>query len=383
MSTKKKILFVNDEMVMGGVARVLNNLLKEMDKDKYEIDLLILHKHGELLKEIPEGVNVLEGTPFFRTVDIPLKQCNLSNIFPWLRQRLLMRFDLIENKIKKERKKILRKQYDVEFAAKEGFCTIFVGCGDTPIKLNWVLTDYKEENFSKNHMGLVKKMLERIDLNIACSDTVNNSYREVFGVDNIKTIYTVVDNEMIRGKSLEPLDITTDEKKINIICVARFHEQKGLDRLIRVYARLKDYYKLTIVGDGALKDELVSLARSLNVYDDITWTGILMNPYPYIRKNDLYVLPSRFEGYPTITIESLISGTPVLALEVAGVKDQIDEEYKGWVIPNDEEKLFEKLDQLKESKTVLLEYKKQLSTYYYDNKKIIAQFEEIFEGEKA
>ncbi|MBQ1448182.1 MAG: glycosyltransferase, partial [Erysipelotrichaceae bacterium] len=188
MSTKKKILFVNDEMVMGGVARVLNNLLKEMDKDKYEIDLLILHKHGELLKEIPEGVNVLEGTPFFRTVDIPLKQCNLSNIFPWLRQRLLMRFNLIENRIRKERKKILNKQYDVEFAAKEGFCTIFVGCGDTPIKLNWVLTDYKEENFSKNHMGLVKKMLERIDLNIACSDTVNNSYREVFGVDNIKTI---------------------------------------------------------------------------------------------------------------------------------------------------------------------------------------------------
>ena len=65
------------------------------------------------------------------------------------------------------------------------------------------------------------------------------------------------------------------------------------------------------------------------------------------------------------------------------MKDQIDEEYKGWVIPNDEEKLFEKLDQLKESKAVLQGYKKQLSTYYYDNKKIIAQFEEIFEGEKA
>ena len=48
----------------------------------------------------------------------------------------------------------------------------------------------------------------------------------------------------------------------------------------------------------------------------------------YHWENDLYVLPSRFEGYPTITIESLISGTPVLALEVAGVKDQIDEDVK-------------------------------------------------------
>ena len=48
---KKKILFVNDEMVMGGVARILCTLLKLIDRNKYEIDLLVLHKRGELLKE--------------------------------------------------------------------------------------------------------------------------------------------------------------------------------------------------------------------------------------------------------------------------------------------------------------------------------------------
>ena len=50
---KKKILFVNDEMTMGGVARILNTFLKMIDKDDYEVDLLVLHKRGELLSEIP------------------------------------------------------------------------------------------------------------------------------------------------------------------------------------------------------------------------------------------------------------------------------------------------------------------------------------------
>ena len=72
--TKRKILFVNDEMEMGGVARVLNTLMNNLDRERYDIDLLVLHKTGALLKEIPADVRVLAGTSFFRTVDCPLKE---------------------------------------------------------------------------------------------------------------------------------------------------------------------------------------------------------------------------------------------------------------------------------------------------------------------
>ena len=48
---KKRLLFVNDEMVMGGVARLLNNVLRRIDLNKYDVDVLILHPHGELLSE--------------------------------------------------------------------------------------------------------------------------------------------------------------------------------------------------------------------------------------------------------------------------------------------------------------------------------------------
>ncbi len=377
---KKNILFVNDEMTMGGVARILNTFLKMINKDDYEVDLLVLHKRGELLSEIPEGINVIGGSNFFSTVDIPLSQCNMHNIFSKIRLLLYMKTGLIEGKIKKERKKILNKKYDIEFSAKEGFCTIFTAYGDSTKKFNWVQVDYKESNYSSNHMELMKKALKHINMNIACSDKVRDSYKELFDVERIITVHNLIDEERIYKMSLEKPNTIVTDNLINIICVARFHHQKGLDRLIRVYSRLTDYYNLTIVGDGELKDEIYSLSKELDVFDKITWTGIMANPYPEIRLNDLFVMPSLYEGYPTITVESLISDTPVLTLEVAGVKEQIIKDYEGWVIDNSEESLFHKLNELKDKKELLIEYKNKLKNYHYDNESILEKYYKIFKN---
>ena len=377
---KKKVLFVNDEMTMGGVARILNTFLKMIDKDKYEVDLLVLHKRGELLKEIPEDINVIEGTNFFNTIDIPLKQCRGTQLFSKLRLLFYMKTGLIKNKIVEERNKVLSKNYDIEFSAKEGFCTIFTAYGDSKRKINWVQVDYKESNYSSNHMNLVKDALSKINMNIACSDTVMNSYKEVFGVERICVVHNLVDEERIRNLSLEESTIENDGNKIKLITVARFHRQKGLDRLIKAYSKLKDYYHLTIIGDGELKDELYSLAKELNCFDDIKWLGIRQNPYPDVRKSDLFVMSSLYEGYPTMTIESLISGTPVLTTEVAGVNEQITNDY-GWIVENSENGLYEKLNELRNSKGLLKEYKNRLNNYHYDNESILKSYYEIFEIE--
>lgn len=374
---KKKILFVNDEMTMGGVARILNTFLKMIDKDKYEVDLLVLHKRGELLKEIPEGINVIEGTKFFSCIDRPLSQCKGSELFYKLRLLFYMKTGLIKNKIVKERKKILNKHYDIEFSAKEGFCTIFTGYGDSDKKINWVQVDYKESNYSSHHMGLVKDALSHIDMNIACSKQVMESYKELFDVDRICVVHNLVDEDRIRNLSLEEPDIDIDDKKINLITVARFHPQKGVDRLINIYAKLKDYYTLTIIGDGELKDELYKQAKELNCFEDIKWLGLRSNPYPDVRKCDLFVMSSLYEGYPTMTVESLISDTPVLTTLVAGVSEQINST-NGWIVDNSEEGLFNKLDDLKNSKKELLKLKKDLLNYHYDNESILRRYYEIF-----
>lgn len=374
---KKKVLFVNDEMTMGGVARILNTFLAKIDRNKYDVELLVLHKHGELLKEIPNDIKVISGTPFFNTIDKPLKQCHGKDLLNKLVLLFYMKTGLIKGRIQKERKKILDKHYNVEFSAKEGFCTIFTSFGDSDKKLNWVQVDYKESNYSKHHMKLVKEALSHIDMNIACSNKVKESYEELFGVKRITVIHNLVDEERIRNLSLLPSSIKTNPNKINLITVARFHHQKGLDRLINVYAKLKDYYELVIIGDGELKDELYTLAKKNNCFDDIKWLGIQSNPYPDVRESDLFIMSSLYEGYPTMTIESLISDTPVITTLVAGVKEQINAA-NGWIVENSEEGLFNKLDELKDSKELLFEMKKKLLTYHYDNEIILNKYDELF-----
>ena len=205
-NVSKKVLFVTDEMTLGGVSRVLNNLLDQLvSQTDYHIDLLVLHKHGEMLKDIPDSVNVIEGTKFFRVIDQSLSQLLKQKNIPYLINKLylvsLMKIGLIGYKIKKERKKMNLGHYDVEIAFKEGFCTIFVANGSSPKKVNWVHLDYKKQNFSSNHMPLMKKTLNSIDINVAVSEVAAQSYEEVFNLkQKVLVIHNIIQSDLIRNK---------------------------------------------------------------------------------------------------------------------------------------------------------------------------------------
>ena len=91
-------------------------------------------------------------------------------------------------------------------------------------------------------------------------------------------------------------------------------------------------------------------------------------------------MSSLYEGYPTMTVESLLSDTPVLTTLVAGVSEQIDDS-NGWIVDNSEDGLFNKLDEIKNDKANLLKLKKNLENYHYDNESILNRYYEIFKGE--
>ena len=380
MTDKKKILFVNDEMRMGGVARVLNTLMANLPKDKYEIDLLILHKQGMLLDEIPEGINIIEGTTFFRPVDESLdalvKGFHVFETCRKLRLLFYMKTGLIKGKIKKERKKILNKTYDVEVAAKEGFCTIFTAYGDSKRKINWVLTDYSVCNYSKNHMGLVKDALRYIDLNIADSNQALIAYETVFRVQNGIAIHNLMDTSILENGLQETHTNIINKDTINLIDVARLHPQKGIDRLIKASTTVYNEglkHDLYLIGGGELEDELKELTVSLNA-THIHFLGFQKNPYRDIAECDLFVLSSLYEGFATIINESLIVGTPVLTTRVSGCEEQITDSSYGWIVENSEEALTNGLRTALKDKAKLKEMKHELSKYKYDNEGILKEF---------
>lgn len=380
MTDKKKILFVNDEMRMGGVARVLNTLMANLPKDKYEIDLLILHKQGMLLDEIPDGINIIEGTTFFRPVDESLdalvKGFHVFETCRKLRLLFYMKTGLIKGKIKKERKKILNKTYDVEVAAKEGFCTIFTAYGDSKRKINWVLTDYSVCNYSKNHMGLVKDALRYIDLNIADSNQALIAYETVFRVQNGIAIHNLMDTSILEKGLQETHTNIINKDTINLIDVARLHPQKGIDRLIKASTTVYNEglkHDLYLIGGGELEDELKELTSSLNA-THIHFLGFQKNPYRDIAECDLFVLSSLYEGFATIINESLIVGTPVLTTRVSGCEEQITDSSYGWIVENSEEALTNGLRTALKDKAKLKEMKHELSKYKYDNEGILKEF---------
>lgn len=382
MTSKKRILFVNDEMEMGGVARVLNTLMANLPNDKYEIDCLVLHKTGLLLNEIPSNVKVISGTKFFETVDQPLieliKNMDVPLIFSKLRLLLFMKTGLIKERIKKEREELDQNPYDIEVAAKEGFCTIFTAFGKSKKKINWVLTDYSVCNYSKRHMKLVKESLEYIDLNIADSKQAIEAYKKVFKIDNGISIHNLMDVDRVKRDMQEnKIDIS---EGINIVSVARFHFQKSIDRLINAHKYVLDkgiHHNLYLVGGGELENKLRKQVADLNL-TTVHFLGYMKNPYGLINQCDLFVLSSLYEGFATVINESLIAQTPVLSTLVSGVDEQIIDPNYGYIVDNNQEALNEGLYNALKDYDKLKYMKDYLKDYHYPNEKILEEFIEVF-----
>lgn len=380
----KRILFVNDEMVVGGVARVLNNLLLNLNSDDYEIDLLILHPHGEMLRDIPKNVNLIDSSSFFSVIDMSpiqlIKKLKFGELLKKLYLLLLMKTGLISKKIKSERAKIITQSYDVEIAFKEGFSTIFTAFGDSKKKINWVHLDYKVQNYSANHMGLMKRTLKLIDKNVAVSKVAASSYQEVFELENeVDVIHNIIRIDDIIAKMNEETESLNNDG-FSIISVGRFHSQKAFDRLIYAHSKTVEEipHTLYLVGGGELEIVLKEQAVTLGVSDSVQFLGYQKNPFKYLKQADLFVLSSLYEGLPTVVFESFICGVPVLATRCAGIDEQVKSEY-GYIVENETEALVEGLKRVLNNSQSLDSRKNNLRDYNYDNKKIIDQVESLFE----
>ncbi len=381
---KTKILFVNDEMRMGGVARVLLDLINHLSSDEYDIDVLILHPHGELLDAFPDYVNLLESDKFFDVVDISISEIiKQKNIILFIRKLLFfayMKTGLINTLIKQKRKQLIKGKYDVELSAKEGFCTVFVAEGSARKKINWIQVDYSVFNYARNHQKLLTKALKKIDLNISSSIQSAESFKRLFGAKNFEVIHNFIDTETILRKSMEKVEFKKHDD-FHFITVARFHPQKAVDRLVEAFKYVYDKNPnvfLTIIGDGDEREKIEGLIKASNLENSVELLGLKKNPYPYVRQADCFVLSSLYEGFATIVIETLVSTTPVLATQVAGINEQITQSEYGWVVDNTTEALQEKMLEISTQKKQIEKMKLSLEKYHYSNDEIAKQYHKIF-----
>lgn len=139
--------------------------------------------------------------------------------------------------------------------------------------------------------------------------------------DKSKVIYNIIDIDRIGHlKSEEPDQVLEQFMQGHkcVISTGRFADAKGLNNLLKSFSLLSkrdDDVRLVMIGDGDLRDKIEKLIEDLNLNDKVILPGFLDNPFKYITRADVFVLPSFYEGFPNTLIEAMACGTPVIATD--------------------------------------------------------------------
>ncbi|WDF48679.1 glycosyltransferase [Chryseobacterium sp. KACC 21268] len=338
---KKKILIRIGSLRHGGAEKVLVTFLKNLPRDKYEIDLLLNLYSGKYLTDVPDWVNVMylnrgEMITTNRPKDIPRK------IYRVVYQQLLKKYPKILYK-----RKLKNKVYDVEFAAIHGFKDEVL---NSPLKsskkLMWIHNDLTQVS------GYTDEKIRHFfhyDKVMVISDKIQQTFLDLAKTEaekkKIVRIYNPLDTTEILTKAEKPiLNYTFDKAIPTFVSVGTVFPQKGFDRLLKVHKRLLDEgfpHKVLIVGDGYDFENVKKLKSELKVDETATMFGFTDNPYPYFKAADFYILSSRYEGYPTVLFEAITLKKNILATDVSGVTEMLENGKLGLITENSEEGIYE------------------------------------------
>lgn len=150
--------------------------------------------------------------------------------------------------------------------------------------------------------------------------------------EKIRVIYSGVDIA-----SLENRPVPTERTSVPVVgMVAALEERKGHRFLVEAAAELKRegqrlHYK--VAGNGPEREKLRELAVALGLQEEIEFVGFVSDVAAFLASIDLFVLPSLFEGLGVAALEAMAAGKPVIATEVGGLSELVEDRRTGLVVP--------------------------------------------------
>jgi glycosyltransferase involved in cell wall biosynthesis len=120
------------------------------------------------------------------------------------------------------------------------------------------------------------------------------------------------------------------------VAAGRLRPQKDFPTLLRAfsYVRAKRPVRLLILGEGPERERLEALTRELELSDDVSLPGAMTNPYAYLARSTAFILSSRWEGLPTVLIEAMSCGAPVIATDCpSGPREILADGRYGALVP--------------------------------------------------
>lgn len=364
---KTNILFFHFDLGNGGAEKVLVNLLRCVDYQKYDVTLYLLFKHGVNMSSLPSNVRLLylfDRRPFRGIIHL------LKLLSPRTLHKLL-----------------IKDKYDIEIAYLEGAPTRIVsGCQIKYTKLlSWVHTSV-EKDFFKSYRSLneAQKSYRRYDKILFVSEYGKQVFKEKTGWTDLPldVCHNVVNVDEIRSKSKEFISLELSPSKLNLCSIGRLTEVKGYVRLLRILGELRNKveldWQLYILGQGEQKQLIESTIVENGLQEYIHLLGYDMNPYKYVSKMDVFVCSSYKEGYSTAVTEAIVVGTPVITTDCSGMSEILGDSNAGIIVENSDDGLKDVLTELLNGKINVLELKRNaIERSNYFSQSNIKEFENV------
>ena len=343
------------DLNQGGAERVITTLCNELDRKKFCPKLVLFKKEGYYLNHLKDDVEIIE-------LNVSRIRYSIFKIIPLIK------------KLKPE--------------------IVFTGWGEISAFLSPIISFFPKTKFITRETNVVSEHVKRKEILffyrfynnfhqiIAQSDDMKNDLVDNFRIseNKIVKINNPVDFDLINRLKIENITIGFDTSYKKIVAIGNLSPRKGFDLLLNVMNELKgEKIHLTILGDGAFKHELAQQKDELSL-NNVTFKGKVSNPFVYLKNADLFVLSSRYEGFPNVLLEAGACGTYSLANNCpGGINEIVQEGINAEIFPISDSKGF-----AKKIKEVLQENHSEeqiISSIHsrFSKEKIIQQYESIFD----
>jgi glycosyltransferase involved in cell wall biosynthesis len=312
----------------GGAERIMLNMAKGLVNSGHSVDLVLARADGPFLPQVPEEVRMIDLkstrvmfslralTQYIQSEnpDGMLSCIDYTNIIAILARQLVRKPD-----------------------------RLVVGEHNTFSQRITQLPFFYRRLLPK----LVRLLYPLSDCVAAVSQGVANDLVNNTGIkpEHIRVINNPVITQDLQKKSQLPLEHPwfQPEHPPVLVSVGRLHPQKDFPNLLHAFAKVRQnrVARLVILGEGERRTDLEKLAQELGISDDISMPGFVDNPYSYMANSSVYVLSSKWEGLPTVLIEALYCGVPIVSTDCpSGPKEILQNGRFGLLVPvGDSEKL--------------------------------------------
>jgi len=392
-----KIVFVNQNMKMGGIAGSLYNALKLLNKQKeYDVELVVFDPFfDEKFKDLTHLKIIV---PFWIKF-LFINKKDAWNHLSFLHFFLYFFFKSIAKiiGINKSRKWLIKRSrisgnYDIAISYSNDIPLkdVLTGSNDFVLhsvkakqKIAWIHNDLDKLGFTRDYVLKRYAGFDKIvNVSEGCKKQLDTMAPEF--INRSYYVHNYIDADELEEKAIESIPFERNNNPV-LVTVARIdNQQKRIDRIIETVRRLKNEaynFQWYVVGSGKDLEALRTESSKLGLGNQLIFKGFQKNPYPFVKQADLFVLTSDYEAQPLAMMEALIIGTPVVTTDFPAAWEFIKPGENGLIVEKSSEGIYQSLKQLLEDRNQLERIKQNAGDHRLNLKNIyLNEIKNLFAG---